>query len=173
MTSVIYRSGGDGTITGCSLWTGIMETSIGTLCARHTARERSKGGGVRRGGSGGGADEPEEGGGVSASVPTQQRIVRVQGRTLQALKKGLLLLFVYHIVAAHSVPYQRERLTADARVPGMIPGILLHTFCLLVTQWVIKSARHRLAALWSVPIVTPRIASDALLLPGSFRTMGT
>ena len=80
---------------------------------------------------------------------------------------------MYHIVAAHTVPYQRERLTADARVPGMIPGILLHTFCLLVTQWGIKFARHRLAALWSVPIAVPMVAPYALLLLDPIRWMGT
>lgn len=173
MTSVIYRSGRDGTITGRSLWTGITDTSIGTPCARHTARERSNGGGVRRDGCGEGADECEEGGGVSAPASAQQRIVRILGRTLQVLHVVLLLFLVYQIVAAHTVPSQSEWLTADAFVPGMILGILLYAFCFLVTQWVIMFARHRLAALRLVPIAAPTLAPYALLLLESIRTMGT
>lgn len=110
---------------------------------------------------------------MSASAPARYRIVRIVGRTLQALQVGLLLFLVYHIVAAYTVPYQSEWLTADALVPGMILGISLYVFCFPVTQWVITFARHRLAPLWLAPIAVPTLAPYALLLLELIQWTGT
>ncbi|MBL7940249.1 MAG: hypothetical protein JNL43_12880 [Flavobacteriales bacterium] len=107
------------------------------------------------------------------SAPSLLRVIRILGRTLQSLQVGLLLYLAYHIVAAYTVPYQSEWLTADALVPGMILGILLYAFCFLATQWVIMFARHRMATLWLVPIAVPTLAPYAMLLLEPKGWMGT
>ena len=101
-----------------------------------------------------------------------QRTLRLIGRILQALQAELILFCIHHILAAYITPYQSEWLTADALLPGLIIAVLLYSFCLLVTQWVVVFAEHRFAWLLLFPIAVVTLVPFAVLLLEPIRVMG-
>jgi hypothetical protein len=89
---------------------------------------------------------------------------------LQALQAGLILFFLYHILAVFTTPYQSEWLTADAFVPGLILAILFYSYCLLGTQWIAVFAENWLAWLLLIPIAVVTLSPYIMLAMEATRT---